>query len=78
MYVGTTDTVYDEAVINPKALESDHNYVIKAINYMFPDVHITEKILNQVGLGFVHLSMKKEKIHLKFHVKMKFGFLKVA
>ncbi|ECQ0702124.1 glycerol-3-phosphate dehydrogenase/oxidase [Listeria monocytogenes] len=43
VYVGTTDTVYDEAVINPKALESDHNYVIKAINYMFPDVHITEK-----------------------------------
>ncbi|EHR7111821.1 glycerol-3-phosphate dehydrogenase/oxidase [Listeria monocytogenes] len=51
VYVGTTDTVYDEAVINPKALESDHNYVIKAINYMFPDVHITEKDIESSWAG---------------------------
>ncbi|EAC9078229.1 glycerol-3-phosphate dehydrogenase/oxidase [Listeria monocytogenes] len=51
VYVGTTDTVYDEAIINPKALESDHNYVIKAINYMFPDVHITEKDIESSWAG---------------------------
>lgn len=51
VYVGTTDTVYDEAVINPKALESDHNYVIKAINYMFPDVHISEKDIESSWAG---------------------------
>lgn len=51
VYVGTTDTVYDEEVINPKALESDHNYVIKAINYMFPDVHITEKDIESSWAG---------------------------
>ncbi|EAE7278391.1 TPA: glycerol-3-phosphate dehydrogenase/oxidase [Listeria monocytogenes] len=51
VYVGTTDTVYDEAVINPKALESDHNYVIKAVNYMFPDVHITEKDIESSWAG---------------------------
>lgn len=51
VYVGTTDTVYDEAVINPKALESDHNYVIKAINYMFPDVHVTEKDIESSWAG---------------------------
>lgn len=51
VYIGTTDTVYDEAVINPKALESDHNYVIKAINYMFPDVHITEKDIESSWAG---------------------------
>ncbi|HBM3592081.1 TPA: glycerol-3-phosphate dehydrogenase/oxidase [Listeria innocua] len=51
VYVGTTDTVYDEAVINPKALESDHNYVIKAINYMFPDVYISEKDIESSWAG---------------------------
>ncbi|MBC2286711.1 glycerol-3-phosphate dehydrogenase/oxidase [Listeria farberi] len=51
VYVGTTDTVYDEAVINPKALESDHNYVIKAINYMFPHVHISEKDIESSWAG---------------------------
>ncbi|WP_439442652.1 glycerol-3-phosphate dehydrogenase/oxidase [Listeria aquatica] len=51
VYVGTTDTFYDESPINPKALESDHNYVIKAINYMFPDVHVTEKDVESSWAG---------------------------
>ncbi|EHX0501446.1 glycerol-3-phosphate dehydrogenase/oxidase [Listeria monocytogenes] len=61
VYVGTTDTVYDEAVINPKALESDHNYVIKAINYMFPDVHITEKDIESSWAGVRPLIYEEEK-----------------
>ncbi|WP_163653514.1 glycerol-3-phosphate dehydrogenase/oxidase [Listeria sp. PSOL-1] len=51
VYVGTTDTFYDEDPINPKALESDHNYVIKAINYMFPDIKITEKDIESSWAG---------------------------
>ncbi|OFG61625.1 glycerol-3-phosphate dehydrogenase/oxidase [Listeria monocytogenes] len=61
VYVGTTDTVYDEAVINPKALESDHNYVIKAINYMFPDVHITEKDIESSWAGVRPLIYEESK-----------------
>ncbi|WP_099221373.1 glycerol-3-phosphate dehydrogenase/oxidase [Listeria costaricensis] len=51
VYVGTTDTFYEESPINPKALEVDHQYVIKAINYMFPDVHITEKDIESSWAG---------------------------
>ncbi|MBC1418424.1 glycerol-3-phosphate dehydrogenase/oxidase [Listeria fleischmannii] len=51
VYVGTTDTFYDEFPIHPKALESDHTYVIKAINYMFPDVQVTEKDIESSWAG---------------------------
>lgn len=51
VYVGTTDTFYEEEIIHPRALESDHNYVIKAINYMFPDVKITEKDIESSWAG---------------------------
>lgn len=51
VYVGTTDTVYEEMVINPKANEEDHKYVIKAINYMFPDVHISENDIESSWAG---------------------------
>lgn len=51
VYVGTTDTFYEAEVIHPRALESDHNYVIKAINYMFPDVKITEKDIESSWAG---------------------------
>lgn len=41
-YVGTTDTFYDKDTAHPKMLSSDRDYVISAINYMFPDVKITK------------------------------------
>ena len=37
-YVGTTDTFYDEDKANPKMTQSDMEYLINAINFMFPDV----------------------------------------
>lgn len=37
-YVGTTDTFYDEDKANPKMTQSDMDYLINAINFMFPDV----------------------------------------
>lgn len=41
-YVGTTDTFYSEDLVHPRMTEEDRAYVIRAINYMFPHVNITE------------------------------------
>ncbi len=40
-YVGTTDTVYKADPIHPRMTTADRDYVIKAINYMFPTVKVT-------------------------------------
>ncbi|TYR79045.1 glycerol-3-phosphate dehydrogenase/oxidase [Priestia megaterium] len=40
-YVGTTDTVYKEDARNPRMTSKDRQYVIDAINYMFPMVNMT-------------------------------------
>ncbi len=40
-YVGTTDTVYKADPIHPRMTTEDRQYVIDAINYMFPTVHVT-------------------------------------
>ncbi|MBB6453586.1 glycerol-3-phosphate dehydrogenase [Salirhabdus euzebyi] len=40
-YVGTTDTVYKGDIANPKMTVEDRDYVLNAIDYMFPDVKIT-------------------------------------
>lgn len=37
-YVGTTDTFYDEDKANPTMTKADMNYLINAVNYMFPEV----------------------------------------
>ncbi|WP_163970516.1 glycerol-3-phosphate dehydrogenase/oxidase [Oceanobacillus halotolerans] len=39
-YVGTTDTTYDGNVAHPTMTEADRDYVLKAINYMFPMVNM--------------------------------------
>ncbi len=38
-YVGTTDTFYDGSKVNPKMTAADIDYLINAINYMFPAVN---------------------------------------
>jgi len=38
VYVGTTDTFYDEDKADPKMTQADMDYLINAINYMFPEV----------------------------------------
>ncbi len=50
-YVGTTDTFYNEDAVNPKMTLSDRTYIINAINYMFPDVKITEKDIESSWAG---------------------------
>lgn len=37
-YVGTTDTFYDKDKADPKMTKEDMDYLLNAINYMFPEV----------------------------------------
>lgn len=41
VYVGTTDTVYKQDIAHPTMTTEDRDYVLKAVNFMFPDVAIT-------------------------------------
>jgi glycerol-3-phosphate dehydrogenase len=50
-YVGTTDTFYDQDAVNPNVTVSDRSYIINAINYMFPDVNISEKDVESSWAG---------------------------
>jgi len=40
-YIGTTDTVYEANKENPIATKADRDYIIAAVNYMFPTVQLT-------------------------------------
>lgn len=50
-YVGTTDTFYDQDAATPRMTVSDRSYIINAINYMFPEVNITEKDIESSWAG---------------------------
>lgn len=40
-YVGTTDTFYNQSIVQPRMTKSDRDYIIASINYMFPTVCIS-------------------------------------
>jgi glycerol-3-phosphate dehydrogenase len=40
VYVGTTDTVYKQDIAHPTMTVEDRDYVLKAIDFMFPEVQI--------------------------------------
>ncbi|RPF55278.1 glycerol-3-phosphate dehydrogenase/oxidase [Aquisalibacillus elongatus] len=40
-YVGTTDTTYQGDIAQPKMTVDDRDYIIEAINHMFPEVNIS-------------------------------------
>lgn len=40
-YVGTTDTSYKGNIAHPTMTEADRDYLLDAINYMFPTLHMT-------------------------------------
>ncbi|XID91222.1 glycerol-3-phosphate dehydrogenase/oxidase [Paenibacillaceae bacterium WGS1546] len=50
-YVGTTDTFYDGDKAHPTMTEADRQYVIDAINFMFPDTRITEEDVESSWAG---------------------------
>ena len=70
-YVGTTDTFYDQNPVNPKMTEQDRDYILDAINYMFPSVKVTKEdvesswagvrpLISQEGKGASEISRKDE------------------
>ncbi|WP_027415959.1 glycerol-3-phosphate dehydrogenase/oxidase [Aneurinibacillus terranovensis] len=60
-YVGTTDTFYDEDIAQPKMTVADRKYVIDAINYMFPDVRITDRDIESSWAGVRPLILEEGK-----------------
>lgn len=42
-YIGTTDTVYTHSIDHPRTTKKDCQYLILAVNAMFPEVQLTEK-----------------------------------
>src|SRR5699024_5924070 len=40
-YVGTTDTVFEGNIAHPTMTEADRDYVLQAIDFMFPSLNIT-------------------------------------
>ena len=50
-YVGTTDTFYDNEKATPLTTQEDRDYLIDAINYMFPDVHVTDADIESTWAG---------------------------
>ncbi|RAK22099.1 homodimeric glycerol 3-phosphate dehydrogenase (quinone) [Anoxybacillus vitaminiphilus] len=50
-YVGTTDTFYNEDIASPKMTSQDREYLINAINGMFPSVRLTEKDIESSWAG---------------------------
>ncbi|MBM7579946.1 glycerol-3-phosphate dehydrogenase/oxidase [Jeotgalibacillus terrae] len=62
-YIGTTDTFYgtDKDTANPKMTYEDQRYIIDAINYMFPEVNVTEDHVESSWAGVRPLIFEKGK-----------------
>lgn len=50
-YVGTTDTFYNGDPKNPKMTENDRDYIINAINFMFPELNINTEDIESSWAG---------------------------
>jgi glycerol-3-phosphate dehydrogenase len=50
-YVGTTDTFYEKDLTNPSITEEDITYLVKSINYMFPDINISKQDIESCWAG---------------------------
>src|SRR5699024_4238496 len=50
-YVGTTDTFYDGDIVHPTVTEEDRDYILQAIDYMFPTLEITKEQINSSWAG---------------------------
>lgn len=70
-YIGTTDTAYDLAIDAPRTTEEDRDYLLRAVNAMFPSVALTEAdvlshwaglrpLIYEAGKGPSELSRKDE------------------
>ncbi len=70
-YIGTTDTAYTEAPVHPRMTTADRDYLLQAVNYMFPSIHLTSgdveshwvgvrPLIRQPGKGPSEISRKDE------------------
>ncbi|MDL4840371.1 glycerol-3-phosphate dehydrogenase/oxidase [Aquibacillus rhizosphaerae] len=50
-YVGTTDTVYKGDIAHPTMTVEDRDYVLEAINFMFPEVEVTAEDVESSWAG---------------------------
>lgn len=50
-YVGTSDTFYDNDKTKPLTTQEDRDYLIDAINYMFPDVNVKDEDIESTWAG---------------------------
>ncbi|MFD1020200.1 glycerol-3-phosphate dehydrogenase/oxidase [Thalassobacillus hwangdonensis] len=60
-YVGTTDTVYKGDIASPEMTVADRDYVLGAIDYMFPDVKITAEDVESSWAGLRPLILEEGK-----------------
>lgn len=60
-YVGTTDTSYVGDIASPVVTASDRNYLLEAITYMFPSLHITVDDVESSWAGLRPLIAEEEK-----------------
>ncbi|MBT2581553.1 glycerol-3-phosphate dehydrogenase/oxidase [Planococcus sp. ISL-109] len=51
VYVGTTDTVYKQDIAHPTMTREDRDYVLEAVNFMFPDVVISAEDVESSWAG---------------------------
>lgn len=70
-YVGTTDTVFEEDLVNPSIDKDDQNYLIQCIDFMFPQTKLTindiesswagvRPLIREEGKGPSEISRKDE------------------
>ena len=70
-YVGTTDTFYEDDIIQPTATKEDVDYLLKAIRFIFPDSNVSQydvesswagvrPLISQEGKGPSEISRKDE------------------
>lgn len=60
-YVGTTDTVFENNLINPQVTEKDKEYLLKCIKVMFTNVSITMNDIESTWAGIRPLINQKDK-----------------
>ncbi|MCA1030772.1 glycerol-3-phosphate dehydrogenase/oxidase [Bacillus timonensis] len=50
-YVGTTDTIYEDDLVHPKVTTNDREYILQAINEMFPTVQLCDDDIESSWCG---------------------------
>ncbi|WP_105979673.1 glycerol-3-phosphate dehydrogenase/oxidase [Staphylococcus simulans] len=60
-YIGTTDTFYNNEKASPLPTQEDRDYLVDAVNYMFPGLDITDKDIESSWAGIRPLILEEGK-----------------